>query len=152
MCTPASSLWNCSSTCFFTIEHHIQIASITCREWQREIDQIISPQTLLWYTEEIYLRCKKDFLDLVLRIMWCWCPWLCRCAFPMNPDRFPCTVDSPSLLNMIYRQWKVIIKTIMLEVNNQELMRVSRSRIQLLTWNSKMQKQVRKQHLARTKI
>ena len=27
--------------------------SITRREWQREIDQIISRQTLLWYTEEI---------------------------------------------------------------------------------------------------
>ena len=33
--------------------------SITRPEWQREIDQIISRQTLLWYTEEIYLRCNK---------------------------------------------------------------------------------------------
>ena len=33
--------------------------SITSREWQREIDQIISRQSLLWYTQEISLRCNN---------------------------------------------------------------------------------------------
>ena len=38
--------------------------SITRREWQREIDQIISCQTLLLCTEEIYLRCNKTYYIL----------------------------------------------------------------------------------------
>ena len=35
--------------------------SFTHHEWQWEIDQIIPHQTLLWYTEEIYLRCNNAF-------------------------------------------------------------------------------------------
>ena len=49
-----------------------ECSSITRREWQREIDQIIFHQILLQYTEEIYLRCNKGLntYQRVLRIDW----------------------------------------------------------------------------------
>ena len=65
----AARLWNfiriiIDGICFSTRSYNRtpwgESPSITRCEWQRETDQIISRQTLLWCTEEIYLRCNKS--------------------------------------------------------------------------------------------